>query len=227
MEFLLDTANRKEIQKLVKEMPFLGITTNPSLVKNEGKIDFFAHMKEIRSIIGKERSLHIQVVAPDYEGMIKDAETIIEKIDPEVYIKVPATKIGLSVMKELKRRNVNVTATAIYTAFQGYLAIASKADYIAPYFNRMENLNIAADAVLQELADELIRTKSETKILAASFKNVAQVNCAIKAGVQAVTIDSVILQQAFSMASINQAVTDFTMDWETTFGTGTAIHNLT
>lgn len=226
MEFMLDTANIEEIKKFVEIVPVAGITSNPSIVKNEGKIEFFNHMKEIRKIIGTEKSLHVQVVATSYEGMLKDAETILAKIDSNVLIKVPVSEAGLRVIKELKRRGVNVTATAIYTKFQAYLAIAAGADYIAPYFNRMENLNIDPREAINEMAKEIARTNSKTKILAASFKNVGQVNAALENGAQAATMGVDIIKQAFGMPSIEKAVVDFTADWEVIFGKGTTIASL-
>lgn len=226
MELLLDTANLIAIKKGVDYLPLAGVTSNPSIIKREGKIDFFEHMRTIRSIIGKERSLHIQVVATEYEQMLADAKRIITEIDPEVYIKVPVNQTGLKVIKELKRQGIKVTATAIYTEFQGYLAIASGADYLAPYFNRMENANIDAKQIITNLAKEIQRTQQNSKILAASFKNIGQANAAIQAGAQALTLGVDVVEQAFSMPSIQQAITDFTNDWEETFGKGQSIYQL-
>lgn len=226
MEFMLDTANIEDIKKYDKVIPLAGVTSNPSIVKNEGNIEFFSHMKQIREIIGDDKSLHVQVVATDYEGMLKDAETILEKIDKNVFVKVPVSEEGLKVIKELKKRGVNVTATAIYTKFQAYLAIAAGADYIAPYFNRMENLNIDPREAIAEMAKEISRTNSQTKILAASFKNVGQVNAALENGAQSATMGVDIIKSAFAMPSIEKAVVDFTSDWETSFGEGTTISSL-
>ncbi|MEO1772594.1 fructose-6-phosphate aldolase [Candidatus Enterococcus ferrettii] len=226
MEFMLDTANIADIKKYVEILPVVGVTSNPSIVKKEGKVAFFDHMKEIRSIIGENRSLHVQVVAKDYEGMIKDAETILNKIDQKVFIKVPVSEVGLKVIKELKRRGANVTATAIYTKFQAYLAIAAGADYIAPYFNRMENMGIDPREAIFEMAQEIERTDSETKIVAASFKNAGQVNAALESGSQAATMGVDIIQQALAMPSIGQAVDDFTADWEAVYGADTNLASI-
>lgn len=226
MEFMLDTANIEDIKRYERIIPLAGVTSNPSIVKNEGNIEFFSHMKQIREIIGDDKSLHVQVVATDYEGMIKDAETILAKIDKNVFVKVPVSEEGLKVIKELKKRGVNVTATAIYTKFQAYLAIAAGADYIAPYFNRMENLNIDPREAIAEMAKEISRTNSQTKILAASFKNVGQVNDALENGAQSATMGVDIIKSAFAMPSIEKAVVDFTSDWETSFGEGTTISSL-
>ena len=61
MELLLDTANLEQIQKYVDTLPIDGVTSNPSIIKKEGKIDFFEHLRQIRQIIGKNRTLHVQV----------------------------------------------------------------------------------------------------------------------------------------------------------------------
>ena len=63
MEFLFDTANIQEIQKYIAIYPITGVTSNPSIIKKEGKIDFYRHFRQIRAIIGAERSLHIQLTA--------------------------------------------------------------------------------------------------------------------------------------------------------------------
>lgn len=220
MEFLLDTANIEEIKTYSEIIPLAGITSNPSIIKREGKINFFQHMKEIRSIIGQERSMHVQVVARNFSGMMKDAQAILEHIDKDVYVKVPTNTEGLKVMQELKKQGVNITATAIYTKFQGYLAIAAGADYIAPYYNRMENINIDPQEAIKAMAKEIERTNSSTKLLAASFKNVSQVNAACECGAHAVTVGVDIIQTAFSMPAIQKAVDDFTSDWESIYGKG-------
>ena len=73
MEYMLDTANIEMIKMGVEIFPITGITSNPSIIKKEGKIDFFNHFKKIREIIGIEKTLHIQVVAEECEGILKEA----------------------------------------------------------------------------------------------------------------------------------------------------------
>lgn len=152
MQFLLDTANIEEIRRINEYISIQGITTNPSIIKKEGKINFFNHMKEIRSIIGNEKTLHIQVVVDRYEDILKDVKRILENVDNDVFVKIPVTKDGLKAIKKLRSDGINVTATAIYTKAQAYLAIAADANYIVPYYNRIENLNIDPIATIQSMA---------------------------------------------------------------------------
>jgi TalC/MipB family fructose-6-phosphate aldolase len=226
MELILDTANITEIKKYNDILNLAGVTTNPSIWIKEDREDFFEQMKEIRKIIGKEKSLHVQVVAKDYESMLKDAETILENIDDEVYIKVPTSAVGLKAMKELKNRGINVTATGIYTKMQAYLALNVQADYLAPYYNRMENHNIDAQDAIQEIANLINKHGLHSKILAASFKNVSQVTSAFEYGAQAITVAPDILDSALGLPTIQKAVDDFATDWEGLYGQDQNIFSL-
>lgn len=226
MQFLIDTANLDEIKRLNDFAPIVGVTTNPSIMKNEGNICFYSHLREMREVIGFSKSLHVQVVATDYEGMIRDAEAILENVDQDVYIKIPVTTEGLKAIKELKSRGVNITATAIYTKFQAYLAIAANADYVAPYYNRMENLNIDPVDVIQSIAEIIERTASHTQILAASFKNANQVITAYEVGSETATMSVDIIETALAMPSISQAVEAFSDDWEAIHGEGQTVADL-
>lgn len=213
MEFMLDTLNLDEIKKWARVLPLAGVTSNPTIAKKEGDIDFFDRIHKVREIIGGSPSIHVQVVAKDYEGILKDAAKIREQCDENTYIKVPVTPEGLAAIKVLKAEGYKITATAIYTVFQGLLAIEAGADYLAPYYNRMENLNIDSAQVISQLASAIERNHSSSKILAASFKNVAQINRAFKEGTQAITVGADVFEAAFGMPSIAKAVDDFEADW--------------
>lgn len=215
MEFMLDTLNINEIKKWARVLPLAGVTSNPTIAKKEGEIDFFKRIHEVREIIGEAPSIHVQVVTKDYDGILKDAAKIRQECGGNVFIKVPVTPEGLAAIKTLKSEGYKITATAIYTVFQGLLAIEAGADYLAPYYNRMENLNIDSAQVIAQLAEAIEKNHSSSKILAASFKNVGQVNRAFKEGAQAITAGADVFEAAFGMPSIGKAVDDFANDWAT------------
>jgi len=218
MEYMFDTANIEAIKEYSKIFPITGVTSNPSIIKKEGKIDFFNHFRKIREIIGMERTLHIQVVAEDCEGILNEAKAILEKVDDKVCIKIPVNAEGLKAIKILKSQGVSITATAIYTTAQGLLAMEAGADFIAPYFNRMENMSIDPRQVIKAFAEMIEKYNYSTKILAASFKNIGQVNDSFAAGAQTATMAPEILLDALKMPAIQKAVDDFGADWEAIFG---------
>ena len=218
MEFLFDTANIEEIKTYGECFPYTGVTSNPSIIKAEGKIDFFAHFREIRRIIGKERTLHIQTLAMNFDNIVREADAILSHVDENVYIKIPTTEDGLKAMQVLKKRGVHITATAIYSKIQGFMAINAGADFIAPYCNRMENQDIDPLDTISAFAKMIRSQGCSTKIVAASFKNIAQVNDALVAGAQTVTLQPALLHDVFSIATIAKAVDAFATDWTAVFG---------
>ena len=152
MEFMLDTLNLDEIKKWSEILPLAGVTSNPTIAKREGSINFFERIKDVRELIGSTPSIHVQVISQDFEGILKDAHEIRRQAGDDIFIKVPVTPAGLRAIKVLKKEGYHITATAIYTVIQGLLAIEAGADYLAPYYNRMENLNIDSNSVIRQLA---------------------------------------------------------------------------
>ena len=218
MEYMFDTTNLADIERFREVFPYTGVTTNPTILKRDGQREVFAIFREIRRIIGEDRSLHIQVVAPHRGDMVKEADTILTKVDGSAYIKVPTTEEGLAAMQVLKREGVGVTATAVYTKLQGFMAIAAGADFIAPYYNRVANLDVNARELISSLAEMIDKHHSTTKILAASFSSIAQVNAALMSGAHVVTVAPQLLHSAYSSANLERAVTDFADDWRSVGG---------
>ena len=226
MEFIIDTVNLEEIKEAVEYLPIVGVTSNPSIVKKTNPQDFFKHMKEIRKIIGQERSLHIQVISKDCDTIIKEAHRILKEVDDKVYIKVPVSYEGIKAIKLLKEEGINVTATAVYDLMQAYMALEAKADYIAPYVNRIGNLGADAFELINELSNRIIMDGYESKIVAASFKGVQQVKDALNNGSQAVTVPVEVLKQIFANPNIEKAVNDFNQDWYSMYGDNIGICDL-
>ena len=218
MKYLIDSANLDEIRALSEYLPIAGVTGNPSIVKKEGRVPFFAHMREIRSIIGNLRPLHIQVTATDYDGMMRDAEAVFRHVDEKVFIKVPVDFEGVKVIKALRRQGANVTATAVYGMDQAFMALEAGADCIAPYYNRMEALGVDAASVIGNIAGIIAHYGYETEILAASFKQPAQIDRAILAGAHSVTVAPDVLRGIFAKQVVADAVQAFSDDWTGLYG---------
>ena len=218
MKYLIDSANLDEIRALSEYLPIAGVTSNPSIVKKEGSVPFFAHMREIRSIIGNLRPLHIQVTATDYDGMMRDAEAVFRHVDEKVFIKIPVDFEGVKVIKALRRQGANVTATAVYGMDQAFMALEAGADCIAPYYNRMETLGVDAASVIGNIAGIIAHYGYETEILAASFKQPAQIDRAILAGAHSVTVAPDVLRGIFAKQVVADAVQAFSDDWTGLYG---------
>ena len=226
MEFIVDTVNLEEIKDAVEHMPIVGVTSNPSIVKQTNPENFFEHMRKIREIIGMERSLHVQVISKNSDEMVAEAHRILKEIDDQVYIKVPVSYEGIKAIKALKAEGVKVTATAVYDLMQAYMALAANVDYIAPYVNRIGNLGADPMDLISNLSDRIAVDGYNTKIVAASFKGVQQVRDSFNSGAHAITAPVAVLKQIFANPNIEKAVDDFNKDWYAMYGENVGICEL-
>ena len=216
MEIILDTANLEDIRRYNDIYDITGITSNPTILAKE-KAEFFPLLLEIRSIIG-EKQLHVQVTGSTCEEMLKEAEALTDRLGKDTYIKVPANEEGIKTMKVLKSRGNRVTATAIYMPQQAMLAASVGADYVAPYFNRMNNMNVDSKKAIGDMAWLFEHNQIQTKLVAASFKNTQQVMDALMAGAQAVPASPELYTQMVENPMIDSAIAGFAADWEATYG---------
>lgn len=219
MKFIIDDADIEKIRELYATFAVDGVTTNPTILAKSGKQPFEA-LKEIRDFIGQEAELHVQVVAADMEGMVEEAHRIRKELGINTYVKVPTTKEGLKAMKALKKDGTNVTATAIYTQMQAYLAGKAGADYAAPYVNRIDNLGANGVKTAKDIHDIFKKNGLKTEVLAASFKNSQQVLELCQYGIGASTISPDVIEGLIKNDSVTMAVSAFVKDFEELCGTG-------
>lgn len=79
MEFMLDTLNLDEIKKWSEILPLAGVTSNPTIAKREGSINFFERIKDVRELIGSAPSIHVQVISQDFEGILRMLMKFVDK----------------------------------------------------------------------------------------------------------------------------------------------------
>lgn len=208
MIWMIDTANLTAIRQALRIFPVDGITTNPSILKAEMPLDYFAHLLKIKELCAG-RTLHVQVAGDSCDAMLAQADEIRGALGDEVYLKVPVTEAGLEAIKALKKQGASVTATAIYFPLQGMLAAAAGADYLAPYCNRMEQNGIDFGRAIGQIRRMIDRDGYSARILAASFKNAGQVVQAIDCGAHAVTAQPDLLKSVLNSALVTDAVATF------------------
>jgi transaldolase len=223
MDLLLDTADLAEVEHALQYYPIKGITTNPTMLSRLEQTHVLSHLKAIRALIGDERDLHVQLMARDRETMIREAHHLATQLGEQTFIAVPVTEVGLSVIKQLAQEGLNITASTVFSTIQGILAMLSGARYVAVFYDRMLNLDIDAGRVIKELAGLLWTNTSSTQVLAASFRNVAEVTNAYASGAGSCTVRPELLSTGLAMPSIKKAVQDFSDDWKKVYGDKTLL----
>lgn len=224
MKLIIDDVNIEKIKDIYNLFPIDGVTSNPSIIYKYGKQPYKI-LKEIREFIGENTELHVQVISNKSEDMIKEAYKIIEELGRSTYIKIPVTREGLKAIKDLSKEGINITATAIYTQMQAYLAGKAGAKYAAPYVNRIDNLGANGVQVAKDIQDIFEKNNLKTEVLAASFKNSQQVLELCKYGIGAATISPDIIEGLVKNDSVAMAVEQFKNEFEILCGKGCNMSN--
>ena len=207
MEYLIDSADLEKIKELNDYYPVAGVTTNP-LILSRCKIDVVSAVRGIREIIGN-KMLHVQVLAEDFDGIVKDAEKLNKLGGANTYIKIPVTRDGIKAMKYLSARGYNITATAIVTPQQALLAASAGAKYVAPYVNRLDNIAINGVDIASQIHKLLVETNSGCKVLAASFSNVEQIHMVSMKGIESMTIPVDLFPKMIAHPLTERAIREF------------------
>ena len=219
MHLMIDDAHIEQIKKIYEFYPVDGVTTNPSILFKVGRNPFDV-LKEIREFIGAKAELHVQATARTAEGMVEDAHYILSQLGKNTFIKIPAVEEGFKAMKILVEENIKVTATAIYTPMQGFLAAKAGASYAAPYINRLDNLGYDGVQVAKDIHDIFCANDFDTEVLAASFKNSQQLLELCKYGVGGATAAPDIISGLAKNKVVESAVEDFLTDFSKLVGEG-------
>lgn len=219
MELILDTADVQAIKELNELLTVKGVTTNPTIITKSGKEPEVV-IKEIADYLDENQLLFIQVVATDYEGIMKEAKEISAIRAKNMYVKIPVTHAGLKAIKECKKLGIKTLATAIYSADEAFLAAMNGADYLAPYVNRMCNYGDGV-AEVKDLIEMLKVHNLPSKIVAASFKNTSQAHELIKAGIQAETLPPDVVWSMINHPGTTIAVGEFSVNWKKAYGRDT------
>ena len=217
IELYLDTVDAEQVRRFNACLPINGVTTNPTILAKAG-VGVNDVLPELAEILGSEARFHVQVVSQTVVEIVEEAKHI-NALSYDVVVKIPATEIGLAAIKMVKKQGIQVLATAVYSAQQGFMAALSGADYLAPYVNRMDTMGSDGVGVVADLQILLTQYDLACKVLPASFKNTLQVMDVMKLGVAAITLPIDVAAQMIMHPAVVPAVEQFDQDWQSVFGT--------
>ncbi|WCL50932.1 fructose-6-phosphate aldolase [Leptospira sp. GIMC2001] len=193
MNIFLDTANIDEIKK-VNELGLLdGITTNPSIISKSGR-KFTEVIKEIASIV--EGPVSAEVIATDYEGMIKEGVELAAIAD-NVVVKVPLNMVGLKAVNEFTNRGIATNVTLCFSANQALLAAKAGATFISPFLGRLDDVGQDGLELISEIREMYDNYGYETEILAASIRHPIHFKEVALRGADCVTLPYSVFAQLF------------------------------
>jgi transaldolase len=212
MKIFLDTADVSMISSAYDTGLLDGVTTNPTLILKSGR-----QLQEVISEIGKIfpelESISAEVVAETAEEMLTEAKNYYT-IAPAVTIKVPCTVEGLKACKFLSGQGIQTNVTLVFSVAQAILASKAGATYISPFVGRWMDNSVDGIELIKNIREVFNQTYTSTQILAASLRDVRQVEQCAKYGADVVTIPPVVFWGMYKNIMTEKGLELFQKDWE-------------
>ncbi|SFO30704.1 transaldolase [Paenimyroides ummariense] len=213
MKFFIDTANLEQIKEAQALGVLDGVTTNPSLMAKEGitgKNNILKHYVDICAIVDGDVSA--EVIATDYEGMIKEGEELAE-LHEQIVVKIPMTQDGIKACKYFSDKGIKTNVTLVFSAGQALLAAKAGATYVSPFIGRLDDISTDGLNLIDEIRMIYDNYAFETQILAASVRHTMHiVNCAkIGADVMTGPLSSILglLKHPLTDSGLEQFLADY------------------
>jgi len=214
MKFFIDSASLSEIKEAASLGILDGVTTNPTLISKEGKVDFKEHILRICEILNFEgASVSAEVVATDYEGMLKEGRDLA-KIHPNVYVKLPMTKAGLQGTHTLSKEGIRINQTLIFNATQALMSAKAGSTFVSPFLGRLDDIGHDGMHLITEIREIFDNYSFKTEILAASIRHPLHVIDAARIGADIATMPLKVIEQLIKHPLTDIGLANFLKDWE-------------
>lgn len=187
MKFFIDTASIEQIKE-AHELGILdGVTTNPSLMAQEGitgKNNILRHYAAIAELVSGDVSA--EVISTDFAGMVEEAKELAD-IAENIVVKIPMIKDGVKALSWCAGQGIATNCTLIFSAAQAILAAKAGATYVSPFIGRIDDTNWDGMDLIRDIAEVYAIQSFESQILAASIRNSKHIVDAALAGADVVT----------------------------------------
>ena len=179
MKFFIDTANLAQIKEAEDLGVLDGVTTNPSLMAKEGikgTENQREHYIKICKIVNADVSA--EVIATDYEGMIREGEELAA-LNPHIVVKVPCIADGIKAIKYFTEKGIRTNCTLVFSPGQAILAAKAGATFVSPFLGRLDDISQDGIELIAQIRNIYNNYGFGTQILAASIRHTIHlVKCA-------------------------------------------------
>lgn len=210
MKFFLDTANIDEIKRINDLGLCDGVTTNPSIIKKEGK-DFETVVKEIASIV--DGPVSAEVTSYTYHEMVEEARKLAAWKE-NIVVKIPMTEDGLKAINTLSKEGIKTNCTLIFSVSQGIMAMKAGATYISPFMGRIDDMGESGKKLIENLRRIIDIYGYESEIIAASIRHINHLEQAALAGSHIATIPGSIFEKLWTHPLTTSGIESFKKDWD-------------
>jgi transaldolase len=218
MKLFVDTANLEELEQCLKRGFPSGVTTNPSILSKEQRRDFRVHINDMIELLIKYNStipLSVEVFTADPDEMLAQAEEFLGHFGhyPHLNIKVPVGWNELAVIAELRRRGIRVNCTCCMSYNQAIMAARAGANYVSLFWGRIRDIGYDAGSVVRAVHETLREWGSDSEIIVGSIRHIADINEAMQAGADILTVPPKFFPQMCGHPKTDEAVQQFVTEF--------------
>jgi transaldolase len=218
MKIFVDSANLLEIEETLERGFPAGITTNPSILSKEEKGDFRDHIKKIIRLLekhGYDIPLSVEVFSSHPAEMVAQAQEFVQHFGsyPNLNVKIPVGWDELGVIRELRRRGIKVNCTCCMSYNQAIMAAAAGANYVSLFYGRIRDIGYDAASVVRAVHATFIESRGTCEIIVGSIRHIHDVNEALMAGADIVTVPPKFFRQMVAHPKTDEAVNQFIDDF--------------
>lgn len=194
MKFFIDTANLDQIRQAASYGIIDGVTTNPSLIAQEGN----SQHDQIRAICEIVKGdISAEVVSVEAESMIQEGRDLAA-IHPNVVVKCPLIREGIKATKTLSSEGIRVNVTLCFSAMQALVAAKAGAYFISPFLGRLDDISTEGITLIRDILVIYKNYGFQTQVLAASLRGPQHVKDVALAGAHVATLPLKVLDQLFN-----------------------------
>lgn len=230
MKIFLDTAEVDVIKQYYDTGLIDGVTTNPTLImkSNRDPVEVVTEICKMSHPVGYFESVSAEVMG-DYDEMCRQAEMylgILGDEDPNspnarpfdsMTIKVPCTPEGLRVCKYVSGDlGAKVNVTLVFSVAQAILAAKAGAAYVSPFVGRCNDNSFSGVELIRAISGTFRTHNVQTKILAASLRDVHHVSRCFLYGADVVTMPPKLFDKMYDHVLTREGLDLFQKDYEKT-----------
>ena len=222
MSIFVDSSRLEEIEKYHKMGIIRGVTTNPTIMFNDGVTGGLNGIKEQCVNIAKMVNpypVSVEVLSNDRQEMLEQAREFASwapNINVKITIHGPEGELdNLEVINLLENKHdVRVNVTAMMSAQQCYLAASAGATYVSLFAGRTNNMGYNSITELSKVRQLLDAFDLKAKIIAGSTREVINIVEWLLAGAHIVTAQPKLIEgmiiHPYSKETVKQFLGDAT-----------------
>lgn len=180
-------------------------------VKNNPNLDYNQLIIDITNAC--PGSVSIEVIANNYDEMVKEGEEIIT-LAQNITLKLPTTIDGIQACSYFSSKDIPVNMTLCFSLNQAILVAKTGAKYVSPFIGRLDDIGADGTELIEQIREAYDNYAFDTEILAASIRHPKHITDMALIGADVVTIPANLLYKMAQHPMTDKGLAQFNQDWQ-------------